>query len=146
MSYLLSQAESQRDKEACYAVRTEVFVREQSVPEELELDSYDETALHLMVRTGDGTAVGTARLLFDTPEQGSAKIGRVAVLASHRGHGLARMLMQQMERLARKAGQSRLVLDAQLTVIAMYEKLGYQAHGPVFDDAGIDHRKMTKEL
>lgn len=127
-------------------MRTEVFVQEQSVPVELELDEYDATALHLLLRDDTGRPVGTARTMLDTPERGTAKIGRVAVLADHRGHGLARRLMERMEELARRAGQQRLRLDAQLTVIAMYEKLGYRAYGPVFDDAGIDHRKMVKEL
>ncbi len=146
MSYLLSQVETEEDLQACFAVRTEVFVQEQAVPEELELDSYDAVALHLLLRAENGQPVGTARMMVDNPEGGTAKIGRVAVLAAHRGHGLARRLMEAMEALARQAGQQRLVLDAQLNVLPMYEKLGYQAHGPVFDDAGIDHRKMTKEL
>lgn len=130
----------------CYAIRFKVFVHEQKVPEGLEIDEYDAVARHLLVFDGDGTPAGTARMMLNTPSQGWVKIGRVAVLETYRGRGLATLLMRGLENEARIAGQSHAVLDAQVAVIPMYEKLGYQAHGPVFDDAGIDHRKMTRAL
>ena len=130
----------------CYAIRFEVFVRGQNVPEELELDEYDAVARHLLVMSDDGLPAGTARLMVNTPTPGQAKIGRVAVREAYRGKGLASLLMRRLEEEARTACQLSIVLDAQLAVIPMYEKLGYQAHGPVFDDAGIDHRKMSRAL
>jgi predicted GNAT family N-acyltransferase len=131
---------------ACYAVRREVFVDEQAVPEELELDAYDATALHLLALAPDGEPAGTARMMAHTPLPGQAKIGRVAVRSRYRGQGLASSMMGRLEDEARVLGLREVVLDAQVSVIAMYEKLGYRAHGPVFDDAGIDHRKMSKLL
>lgn len=130
----------------CYAIRFEVFVQGQNVPEELELDEYDAVARHLLVMGDDGLPAGTARLMVDTPLPGQAKIGRVAVRETYRGQGLASLLMRRLEEEARARRQSSIVLDAQLAVIPMYEKLGYEAHGPIFDDAGIDHRKMTRVL
>jgi predicted GNAT family N-acyltransferase len=132
--------------EACYAIRWEVFVHEQAVPEDLELDSYDATAHHLLVFDEDGTAAGTARVMLDTPELQQAKIGRVAVRSAYRGRGHAARLMAALEAKAVSHRQISIILDAQMSVIPMYEKLGYKAYGPVFDDAGIDHRKMTKLL
>jgi predicted GNAT family N-acyltransferase len=142
----LRWVESQQDLSACYDIRREVFVQEQAVPEELELDDYDAVARHALVVANDGQPAGTARLLVDTPQPGQSKIGRVAVRAPHRGQGLAVLLMRALEAEAASRGQSSIVLDAQVAVIPFYEKLGYQAYGPVFDDAGIDHRKMSKSL
>lgn len=133
------------DMERCYAIRMEVFVEEQAVPPELELDEADKTAKHVLIVIG-GDPAGTARLLLDTPNPGEAKIGRVAVRSTFRGRGLASKLMSFLEAEAVKERQARVTLDAQVAVIPMYEKLGYEAYGPVFDDAGIDHRKMTKRL
>ena len=136
---------SSEEMERCYAVRFEVFVQEQAVPSELEIDEADETAKHALALVG-GEPAGTARLLLDTPQPGQAKIGRVAVRARFRGRGLASDLMKLLEAKAAELGQSQITLDAQVSVIPLYEKLGYQAYGPIFDDAGIDHRKMTKNL
>ncbi len=136
---------SSPEMEACFAIRMEVFVQEQAVPVELEIDKADQTAKHALIYV-DKQPAGTARLLLDTPTQGQSKIGRVAVLSRHRGQGLASDLMGFLETQARELGQKQITLDAQVTVIPLYEKLGYQAFGPVFDDAGIDHRKMSKML
>lgn len=143
---ILQWATSDEDMAHCYAIRFEVFVEGQNVPEELEIDEYDPVARHLLILASDGQPAGTARMMLDTPSPGWVKIGRVAVREKYRGQGLARLLMRGLEDEAREAGQTRAVLDAQVAVIPMYEKLGYQAHGPVFDDAGIDHRKMTRTL
>lgn len=138
--------ESEEDMRLCYEIRWEVFVHEQAVPEEIEIDEYDAVARHALVFGADGQPAGTARLLVDTPGPGKCKIGRVAVRASHRGQGLASRLMRALEEVAAASGQREIILDAQVGVIPMYEKLGYEAYGPIFDDAGIDHRKMTKSL
>ncbi len=136
---------STAEMEQCYAVRLEVFVQEQSVPLELEIDEADITAKHALALI-DGEPAGTARLLIDTLGPGQAKIGRVAVRTKFRGQGLASKLMALLEMKAKDLGQSQITLDAQVSVIPLYEKLGYEAYGPIFDDAGIDHRKMTKTL
>ena len=78
------------DVDACMAIRRKVFVEEQAVPEELELDAHDATAVHLLA-VADGRPVGTARLLIDGDH---AKIGRVAVLAETRGTGAGAALMR----------------------------------------------------
>lgn len=129
---------------AAMHIRFAVFVDEQKVPADLEPDEYDADAHHLIAQTGDGLPVGTLRVV--NKGSGTAKIGRVAVLAPYRGLGVGHFLMQAAENYAQSANVSTLILDAQLPVIGFYEKRGYVASGPVFDDAGIDHRRMTLVL
>lgn len=123
---------------AAFALRREVFVWEQKVPEEVEHDADDMTATHL-VAVLDGEVVGTLRLV-DKPEH--VKIGRVAVRRAFRGRGIARqMLLAAMEQ-ARARGRDRFYLTAQSDKLAMYEKLGFSAFGPEFQDGGMPHRAM----
>ncbi len=113
------------------------------MPPELEPDEYDADALHLLAVTSSGEAVGTARIV---DKHGVAKIGRVAVLKEWRSAGVGKTLMLDVIERAKQAGFTSAMLDAQMTVIPFYEKLGFVAEGPVFDDAGIDHRRMTRPL
>lgn len=121
-----------------YAVRREVFIVEQNVPETLERDAYDATALHLVAVDG-GDVVGTLRVVF-MPEH--AKFGRVAVLRKARGKGIAKAMMTTAMELARKRGETRFYLTAQTDKIGLYEKLGFIAYGDEFEEAGIPHRAM----
>lgn len=121
-----------------FAIRREVFVWEQHVPEALEHDEYDLTATHFVAIT-EGEVVGTLRVIF-APEH--AKIGRVAVRQQFRGRGIAKAMLQAAMTHASNAGQSRLYLTAQTDKLALYEKLGFTAFGAVFDDAGMPHRAM----
>lgn len=139
--------------EAVFAVRMKVFVEEQKVPPEEELDSYDDAALHFLIGaqrlavegqiTEKFMIVGTARLI--DKEMGTGKIGRVAVLKEYRGKGLGAKLMRCIEGEASRRGFRRLILEAQVSAIPFYEKLGYVAEGEVFLDANIEHRLMSKE-
>jgi predicted GNAT family N-acyltransferase len=142
-------AETAERREAAYALRMNVFVEEQRVPVDEELDAYDLTATHFLVReitadSGEDSFVGTARLV----DKGGAvgKIGRVAIHASYRGLGLGAALMRYIHAFAGDRGFSRFDLEAQCYAIPFYEKLGYAAHGDIFLDAGIEHRNMTLNL
>lgn len=130
------------DFPTCSAIRFEVFVDEQQVPKDLELDAFDAHATHFLAFAG-GRAVGTARLRTLGKD---AKAERVAVLASERVHGVGRALMQEIEREATRLCLPRVVLNAQVSVVAFYECLGYRAEGETFDEAGIPHQRMTKPL
>ena len=132
------------DRAAAMKIRMAVFVDEQGVPPDLEPDEYDAGATHLLARDGNGEAVGTARIVGKG--DGVAKIGRVAVLPSYRQRGVGRALMVEALRVLHRDGFAQVFLDAQLPVIAFYEGLGFVAEGPVFDDAGIDHRRMTRRV
>ena len=123
---------------AAFALRREVFVWEQKVPEAEEHDADDLTATHF-VAIAEGEVVGTLRLI-DKPEH--VKIGRVAVRRSFRGQGLARQLMTSAMDHARARGRDRFYLTAQSDKLGMYEKLGFSAFGPEFQDGGMPHRAM----
>jgi predicted GNAT family N-acyltransferase len=137
-------AESPADRARCLALRRAVFIEEQRVPEDLELDGEDDACTHLVVIDDDGEAVGTARLKL-LPE-GAVKAQRVAVAAHRRRHGVGRLVMGALEAEARRRGAARVVLSSQVSAIPFYERLGYVASGPVYDDAGIPHRDMTRTL
>ncbi len=124
-------------------LRTRVFVGEQHVPPELELDEYDETADHLVALDDAGVVRGTLRLLPYGDGDGDAKIGRVAVDATFRGTGLGLAMMREALAEARRRGCGAAHLGSQVTVVGFYEKLGFTAFGDVFDDAGIPHRHMV---
>lgn len=130
------------DFDACMAIRRAVFVQEQNVPEELEQDEHDATAVHLLA-VADGVPVGTARLLIDGQ---SAKIGRVALLSQARGQGAGAALMRAALDELRARGVTTAKLGAQTHALVFYEKLGFSAYGPEYDDAGIPHRDMSRSL
>jgi len=134
--------ETPADWEACYAIRKTVFVEEQAVPLELELDEYDDVATHFLLRDGDAP-LATARLL---DKHGLAKIGRVAVLKEARGRGLGLVLMRAVLEEARRQGFTEAVLDSQTYAIPFYERLGFVAEGEEFDDAGIPHSLMRRRM
>lgn len=132
-----------RDIAACQALRRLVFIQEQNVPEAEEVDGQDDTALHLIAYDGD-LPVGTARLLI---KGHIAKIGRVCVLSSDRRKGTGQALMMAALDVARRqSGVSHARLGAQLHALGFYERLGFMAFGPIYDDAGIDHRDMERAL
>lgn len=131
-------------------IRRRVFIVEQHVPEDLEIDQHDAdpavvtTALHVLARR-DGKPVGTGRLLLAEPD-GLLHIGRVAVLAEHRRHGIGSAVMLALQDFARERGARTVTLGAQLHAIPFYERLGYVASGAIFLDAGIEHRRMDLRL
>lgn len=131
------------DLAACHALRRAVFIDEQGVPESEEIDGKDDRAIHLLGWL-DGRPAGCLRILLDGA---TGKIGRVCVLADARGTGLGAALMQAaLEVLRDQPGVRRAMLGSQTHAIGFYERLGFVAHGPVYDDAGIAHRDMTRAL
>ncbi|MGY0487064.1 GNAT family N-acetyltransferase [Streptomyces sp. WG-D5] len=152
-AYVTRVAESDLDRQACFAVRKEVFVAEQGVPEDLEYDAYDAGAVHVLAVRADGEPLGTGRLL--TGEAAAAKnggaadvgaLGRLAVTKAARGLGVGAALVRAIEDAARARGLAAVDLHAQTHALGFYERLGYVAYGPEFLDAGIDHRAMRKPL
>lgn len=126
------------DLKACLAIRRAVFIEEQSVPEELERDEHDASAVHFL-GVLNGSPVGTARIVV---KEDAAKIGRVAVLKEARGTRQGQALIKACVGWARQNGCARAILGAQVEALGFYEKLGFNAYGDIFDDAGIDHRMM----
>ncbi|CAM3310625.1 MULTISPECIES: GNAT family N-acetyltransferase [Saccharibacillus] len=131
----------------CLAVRREVFIEEQNVPEELEIDEYDRigsSAGHVLLTAGDDDAAAGR---FTPYRDGAAKMQRVAVRSAYRGRGLGRVLMEALEQAARRAGFRSVVLDSQCHAEGFYTSLGYvTVSGEPFYDAGILHVRMEKAL
>jgi predicted GNAT family N-acyltransferase len=138
---------TREELEDCFGIRIKVFVEEQQVPHDLEMDEYDvspDACRHLLVRDGD-KAVATGR--WKVYEEGTAKLQRIAVLPEYRSHGLGRILVLGLEEDARKAGMKAAILDGQCTAEGFYKKLGYRTISEVpFLDAGILHVRMMKDL
>lgn len=132
-------AQGSQELDACFAIRMQVFVAEQNVPPEEELDELDASALHFLAHW-NGTPAGTARCFEKSP--GVWKIGRVAVLAQYRQHKIGAQLMRAAEAACPTA--RAFILTAQCQALHFYEKLGYVAEGPEFLEAGIPHRLMRK--
>ena len=130
------------DFEHCRAIRMKVFVEEQAVPADLEMDDLDAAATHIIAFV-DGRPAGTARMV-DKGE--SVKIGRVAVHKEYRGGGVGRSIMEFAINAARSRGYSEVVLSSQTYIIPFYERLGFVAEGQEYDDAGIPHRTMRLHL
>lgn len=128
--------------EQAWALRRRVFIEEQHVPEEIELDADDARAVHALALE-DARAVGCGRML----ERGDyVKIGRMAVLAERRGAGIGRRVLEFLVERARRRDFRRAVLDAQLHAEGFYLKQGFLPVGEVFEEAGIMHRRMERAL
>ena len=127
---------------AALDLRHEVFVVEQLVPVEEEMDEHDATALHL-VAVEDGRVVATARVVLDGD---TARVGRVAVARAARRRGIASRLIAASEAHAGERGARRVELAAQTGALALYERAGYTAYGERFMDAGLEHLMMEKRL
>ena len=126
-----------------YAIRRRVFIEEQNVPEEIELDADDGDAFHALAIL-DGVAIGCGRML----EHGDSevKIGRMAVLREFRKTGVGAHILRFLIDRARARGLRKAILHAQLTAEGFYLKEGFNPVGDVFDEAGIAHRKMERDL
>ena len=128
------------DFEDLRAIREQVFVVEQAVPREDELDALDPKSRHVLARDAAGNAVGTGRL---TPAQA---IGRVAVLAGWRGRGVGAAIMRVLIEQARALGYPSVELHAQAHAIPFYAALGFAAEGDRFMECGIEHQTMRLAL
>ncbi|MFI8260435.1 MULTISPECIES: GNAT family N-acetyltransferase [unclassified Streptomyces] len=152
-AFTVGVAGTDADLAACFAVRTEVFVVEQSVPESIEYDAYDAVAVHVLAVGPDGEPLGTGRLLHGPQaraktggDPGVGSLGRLAVRKAARGLGVGVALVRAIEAEAARLGLTAVDLGAQTHALGFYENLGYEAYGPEFEDAGIPHRAMRRAL
>ncbi len=128
-----------RDGDALADIRRRVFIEEQHVPEELEWDGEDARAQHWLALRDD-QPLGTVRLLAD------GHIGRMAVLARARKHGLGSKLLRAAIDAAQGQGLLEVYLHAQVQALGFYTRHGFVVEGAVFMDAGIAHRAMRLAL
>lgn len=138
--FTVAVAEYPSDRDALRAVREAVFVREQGVPLDLELDAQDPDCLHVLARDANGDAIGTGRL---TPAH---TLGRMAVLPQWRGHGVGAAMLDALTMLARSQRWRAIELHAQADAIGFYARRGFLPFGPRYFEAGIEHQSMRRAL
>jgi predicted GNAT family N-acyltransferase len=129
------------DKARAHAapIRTAVFVEEQRVPAELEMDDKDARCVHAVAFDGE-RAIGTGRLLPD------GHIGRMAVLKAFRGKGVGGEILEALVGAARRRGEREIVLSAQTHALAFYRAHGFEAFGTEYEEAGLPHQDMRRAL
>ena len=127
-----------RDASRLSAVRRTVFIEEQGVPETMEWDAHDETAVHFLALSTDGAPIGCARLLPD------GHLGRMAVLPAWRKRGVGTALLAALSESARARGHLPLRLSAQTHAACFYGAAGFVSEGPEYMEAGIPHIAMVK--
>jgi predicted GNAT family N-acyltransferase len=125
-------------KDIC-AIRYKVFVGEQKVPEELEIDGLDDQAKHVLAFV-DGVSIGTGRILSD------GHIGRVAVLKDYRSLGIGKSIMKDLIKWAQNMNLEKVWLSSQWHAHSFYLDLDFVCVGEIYKEAGIDHIKMFKTL
>ncbi len=127
-------------RERASAIRFEVFVAEQGVPREIELDEHDAGSLHALAYDETGHAVGTGRLLAD------GHIGRMAVRREWRGRGVGGAMLERLIDAARARGDAEVALSAQVHALDFYRAYGFAEEGEIYFEAGIAHRAMRLQL
>lgn len=132
---LIREASWTHDRDLLCKVRLEVFVQEQQVPQNLELDGLDATAVHFLALVED-KPVGTSRLLP------SGQIGRMAVLVPYRNQGIGGKLLHATVARALELGFDRVFLHAQLSAADFYLRHGFEPYGETFEEAEIVHLAM----
>lgn len=121
-------------------VRERVFIIEQGVPVEIELDEQDAHCCHALAITDNGECIATGRLLPD------GHIGRMAVDAGWRKRGLGGAVLEALVGAARARGMKRVMLNAQVHALDFYLAHGFEIHGEEFIEAGIPHRAMQRRI
>ena len=130
----------EKAREPASRIRFRVFVEEQGVPPEIELDEQDAHCLHALAFDEKGVAVGTGRLLPD------AHIGRMAVLAERRRHGVGTLLLDKLIEAARGRGGREVLLSAQVHAVGFYRRHGFAPVGEIYEEAGIAHLSMRLSI
>jgi len=139
-NYSIKTCTWESHKQQLSAIRREVFIQEQQVPEELEWDEFDETAQHIIALDKHHQAVATGRIKAD------GHIGRMAVLKSYRQQGIGSEILLALLDVAKQQNLNSVYLHAQVNAIQFYEKQGFSCNSDEFLDAGIPHKSMVKEL
>jgi predicted GNAT family N-acyltransferase len=144
MAYLVRFASSSKDLDALYALRRDVFEVEQNIPRPLDRDPYDFNADHVVAWDDQGRCVGTGRIV--RLDSRTAQVGRMAVAADQRQHGVGGQVLEALERMAAMRGLRELVVASQLPAEAFYRNRGFARSGEVFLDQGVPHVLMRKVL
>ncbi|MGG5341465.1 GNAT family N-acetyltransferase [Enterococcus sp. AZ192] len=125
-------------------IRHQVFMLEQGVPSEIEIDKYEAMCIHFVLYGDDNKPIATCRLL--PLENDRIKLQRMAVRKEYRGKEYGRIIVEKAEEFAKEQGYKVITLGAQITALGFYERMGYVKEGEMFLDANIEHYQMNKTL
>jgi predicted GNAT family N-acyltransferase len=146
LPYRVTLADWNVEHEALSQVRFAVFVREQGVPPELEMEAIDadpQRVVHVVARDSGGAAIATSRMVFEMP---IPRIGRMAVLRTWRGKGVGKAMLEFLCDYAKEHGYRVARLNSQTHATPFYYKQGFLSHGSEFVEAGIPHLEMRRAL
>jgi predicted GNAT family N-acyltransferase len=135
-------AANRMELEDAFSIRKTVFIEEQNVPAEEEIDQYENDCTHFVLYH-DGFPAGAGRFRVT---DGYGKVERICVLKEQRQNGAGQAVMNAIEEYAQENGIKKLKLNAQTHAIPFYSKLGYETVSEEFMDAGIPHKTMIKQL
>lgn len=138
----VQRVETDAQLQEAFRIRKEVFVREQGVAEDIEIDEHESGSRHVLVYD-NGEAVGTGRVRRIGDQ---AKLERICVLASHRDRRLGQAIMNELEVIAVEMGLKEAKLHGQTQAAGFYSKLGYVTVSEIFMEEGIPHVRMIKRL
>ncbi|MGX7148077.1 GNAT family N-acetyltransferase [Enterococcus ureasiticus] len=125
-------------------IRRQVFMLEQGVPGEIEIDKYEAACIHFVLYGDENEAIATCRLL--PLEDGLIKLQRMAVQKEYRGNDHGRLIVESAEQFSKEQGYRAMTLGAQITALGFYERMGYIKEGEMFLDANIEHYQMNKHF
>ena len=151
LDFRIKHVQSEHELEDALSVRRRVFIQEQSVPESIERDGFDDwkpdrcDVLHVVGYLGD-EPVAAGRVVLQMPGYDYPKIGRIAVLQSLRGQGLGVKVMDCIHDLSASRGIKVVTLSAQCHALAFYQALGYRPVGETYLEADIEHQMMENTL
>ena len=132
-----------KEKQDAFSVRFSVFVEEQGVPEEIELDEHDDEAIHFICYASSGNPIAASRIRFT---DNAGKLERICVVKDYRGHSIGSKLIQLMEETILEKDVHIATLHAQTHATEFYKRLGYRVTSEPFMDAGISHVAMEKHI
>jgi predicted GNAT family N-acyltransferase len=135
--------ENQKELEDAFSVRKIVFVKEQNVPIEEEIDQYENEATHFVMYSDSSSPIAAGRFRV---VEGYGKVERICVVKEARKTGAGRLMMNAIENFAKDQGLHKLKLNAQTQAIPFYAGLGYSIVSEEFLDAGIPHKTMVKQI
>ncbi len=139
-NYSIHQCAWESHQQQLSAIRREVFILEQRVPEELEWDEFDITARHVIAFNDKERPIATGRI------KPNGHIGRMAVLKLYRKQGIGSAILVALLAVAKQQNLSEVYLHAQVSAMSFYEQHGFVCNSEQFMDAGIPHRSMIKKL
>lgn len=139
---IVKVVENQKEFNDALSIRRTVFIDEQNVPEDEEIDQHEEDAVHFVLYK-ENAPIGAGRFRV---VDGYGKVERICVLEEMRKTGAGKQIMTGIEDFARKQQIRKLKLNAQTHAIPFYAGLGYEIISEEFMDAGIPHKTMTKNI